>query len=489
MSMKNLQDFESEETPPHPRSEIRGLRSLGYNFHTAVADVIDNSIAAKAKNIWIDFSWKGSDTYFIITDDGIGMTKDELVEAMRIGTKDPLVERQGDDLGRFGLGLKTASFSQCINVAVASKKEGEKIDYRCWDIDYVSEKKKWVLLKYISDKALLHRLQGLNRGTSVIWQQLDQVAGNVDAADNDKMNSFLETIAVMEKHLEMVFHDYLEKRRISIWVNDRKLLAWDPFLKSNGKTKMFSSSKLRNGIEINAYVLPTYLDMSNKEFTLAGGMKGWNAQQGFYVCRNKRVLISGEWLGLFKQEEHYKLARIMINFPASTLLDNEWRIDVKKEMIQLPLDIKHMLKEVADETRKEAVAIYRQIGKKKVKTSKKVDVSVWRQYKRRERLYYKINNEHPVIRDLIDNSGEKMFVKSVIRLIEETVPVIAIAENKIKELPFEGKSMVDLVRLVISCYKSLKVSGISDAEAIEIISHIEPFNHYPELLVDLDKSE
>src|SRR5258708_3144611 len=121
MNLEQLKQFEGEDATPHAGNMIEDFRSIGYSLQTAIADIVDNSIAAKEKNIWIDLEWNGENTAVIITDDGIGMSKDELINAMRPGSKNPLADRSSEDLGRFGLGLKTASFSQCRILTVATK--------------------------------------------------------------------------------------------------------------------------------------------------------------------------------------------------------------------------------------------------------------------------------------------------------------------------------------------------------------------------------
>ena len=123
--MKQMIDYSSLQTvtaTPEASSMIETFRSIGYNIETAIADIIDNSISAEAKNIWINFEWLGADTWLSIKDDGFGMNNEELIQAMRPGSKNPLEDRTDNDLGRFGLGLKTASFSQARKLSVISKK-------------------------------------------------------------------------------------------------------------------------------------------------------------------------------------------------------------------------------------------------------------------------------------------------------------------------------------------------------------------------------
>src|SRR5690349_3391180 len=137
--INQLKKFEAEEAHPKPKSTLNSYRSFGYSVQTAIADIIDNSITARAKNIWINYVWDGSKSYLSILDDGLGMDLIELIDAMTPGSKNPQDNRESHDLGRFGLGLKTASFSQCRRLTVVSKKKDTILIKRCWDLDYVNE--------------------------------------------------------------------------------------------------------------------------------------------------------------------------------------------------------------------------------------------------------------------------------------------------------------------------------------------------------------
>ncbi|MCB0277849.1 MAG: ATP-binding protein, partial [Calditrichaeota bacterium] len=157
-----------KETPPKAGAMINTFRAFGYNLQTAIADIVDNSISACAGNVWITYRWAGKDSWVTITDDGKGMDEESLVEAMTPGSKDPALEREEHDLGRFGLGLKTSSFSQCKCLTVISKMDDGPVFYRCWDLDFVNETGKWNLLEYLSNEQLSKELEALGSGTTVV---------------------------------------------------------------------------------------------------------------------------------------------------------------------------------------------------------------------------------------------------------------------------------------------------------------------------------
>src|SRR5450759_4845213 len=158
---------------PEAGSMIETFRAIGYSIEAAVADIIDNSISAGAKNVWVNFDWQGADTWISVKDDGIGMDNDELIQALRPGSKNPLDDRDSKDLGRFGLGLKTASFSQCRMLSVISKKENSKNVYWTWDLNFVNKTGKWNLLKFLPDNKFEADIEKIKSGTITVWNDID----------------------------------------------------------------------------------------------------------------------------------------------------------------------------------------------------------------------------------------------------------------------------------------------------------------------------
>jgi hypothetical protein len=170
--------IKAEIAKPNPKSTINSYRSFGYNLSTAISDIIDNSISANANEIRLEYKWNGPDSFISICDNGIGMNQSELVLAMTPGSKDPEEERNEKDLGRFGMGLKTASFSQCKRLTCITKKESYATIKRCWDIDYINEENEWQLIDYVSDNSFLEKIEYQKSGTLVIWEKLDRIVGN-----------------------------------------------------------------------------------------------------------------------------------------------------------------------------------------------------------------------------------------------------------------------------------------------------------------------
>ena len=207
----NSTDYEYAN--PNAGSLMQSLRAFGYDISTAIADLIDNSITANAKNIDICFDWNDGDPRVYIADDGCGMTEQELVAAMRTGSRSPLEERDGNDLGRFGLGLKTASFSQCKSLTVGAKSISSPVCIRCWDLDVVTRENDWILLKKAPSAAsplIDEHFKTREHGTIVIWGKLDRIVPGVHLSDEEYQKAFLEYARTVKNHIRTVFSSYMQ---------------------------------------------------------------------------------------------------------------------------------------------------------------------------------------------------------------------------------------------------------------------------------------
>lgn len=487
--------YETTSAIPEASSMIETFRAIGYSIDSAVADIIDNSVSAGAKNIWINFEWHGSATWLAIKDDGSGMNNEELVQAMRPGSKNPLDNRSTKDLGRFGLGLKTASFSQCRKLSVISKKENNKPVYWTWDLDFVKHTGKWELIKYLPSGNFENEINIIKSGTIVIWNDIDRLVKDLQKNDENALDKFLQIMVLVKKHLAMVFHRFIESGRIKIHFQDRPVEAWNPFLLNEPATQGFPDEPFYNGKVIaKGFVLPHKSKISEDKYKEAEGPKGWNEQQGFYIYRNERLLLAGDWLGMFRKEEHYKLARIEINLPNT--LDSEWQIDIKKSIARPPLALRDQLKAYASTVRLQAVQVYRHKGKNVKPYPGQKFVPLWIENKRGDKWYYKINREHPLIEKTKKQANEKpdKAIEMLLRFIEETIPVKSIYIREAEEpeaqgKPFEGVRHDDILALIKNIFESLTKQGKSIEEAKAVIINLEPFNHYPEYLATLTEND
>lgn len=314
---------------PGAAAMIETFRAIGYSLETAVADIVDNSISASAKNVWINRIWKGGDSIVTIRDDGHGMSGDEIIQAMRPGAQNPLVERSATDLGRFGLGLKTASFSQCRTLTVMSKIQGQSPEFWTWSLDHVAQCDRWELIHWLPE-GFEHELDDLASGTIVIWTNPDRIIPATTKAENDNAKrKFSEAFDRVKKHLSMTFHRFLEAKSVAIHWGGHEIDPWNPFCPKESKVQIMPSEQIGEQVTVKGYILPHKNNFSSETaYRQAEGIFGFSAHQGFYVYRGDRLLLAGDWLGLFRKEEAYKLVRIQINLPNS--VDSDWQIDIRK---------------------------------------------------------------------------------------------------------------------------------------------------------------
>ena len=369
------------EVIPSARRLIGSLRDLGYDFVHAVADLVDNSIAAKAGKIEIDVRFEGTDSWVRIVDDGIGMSGSQITEAMRYGAER---DYDTDDLGKFGLGLKTASLSQCRRLTVASRTDPNqrRIEARTWDLDEIQRTNRWevfVLGPDDRDEKLTEPLQQ-RCGTVVLWQSLERVLDYKISWGEKARTGLLSLVERLDQHLGMVFHRFLtgearRRKKLSIWINGTQVEPWDPFARDEKGTDPFDPLEFeihgQNGkgiVRYHAYILPNQAKFSNpRAFQRAGGPNRWNSQQGFYIYRADRMIQSGGWSRMRTPDEHTKLARAALDFYPD--LDSEFQINVAKVRVSLPAELKDHLKEPVERLAKRARSVYDQKERSGAKTS------------------------------------------------------------------------------------------------------------------------
>ncbi len=488
---------EYDDAVPNPGAMIESLRAFGYSTQAAIADLIDNSVTAQARNVWVTFHWRGVDSYVRVRDDGRGMSEDELRAAMRLGSSSPLDRRDDRDLGRFGLGLKTASFSQCRRLTVASRRAGDQVSIRRWDLDYVGQTAAWRLLKG-SEQGSEERLDDLasaKSGTVVLWEILDRLVGDAAIDDEKAHRRFLEAVALVRDHLAMTFHRFLEKD-LSISFGDNTIEPRNPFLPDGQATQVLQDDKLylgKKAIIVRPYVLPHHSKIERDVHERAAGRQGWNALQGFYVYRNERLLVPGTWLGLgFQQEEHYRLARIQLDFDNS--MDTDWRIDVRKSLAIPPGPLREDLKRIAKVSRRTASDVYRQRGKILDRKRDGDHVPAWNRRLRHGKIWYGINREHPLVAEALRiPKPYRRTINAALRLVEETVPTPSITIDHAEQPqsqagPFEGVQSREVLAVLAEVYRTLRKRGLSRAQVQERIVNMEPFDRYPELVAALDDS-
>ena len=456
--------------PPYAPTLIESTRAIGYSLEAAIADIIDNSIAAGACNVDL-FFFPIDGAYIAILDNGKGMNNDELNSAMQYGSKNPTAERDEKDLGRFGLGLKTASLSQCRCLTVITK-QGDIVEGRRWDLDHVALAESWSLLvlgeEEISRVPQIEALRSYESGTLVIWQNLDRLkAGeiNFELALGRKIDA-------VRDHLALVYHRYLSGEKgitkLKLNINGSKVQPRDPFL--------IGKSLRGQKIVIRPYILPHISKLSKEEVDELGGKEGLRAQQGFYVYRNKRLLVWGEWFRMMRKGDLSKLARIQVDIPNT--LDDLWTLDIKKSAAIPPAEVRANLKNIISKLADHSKRTWTYRGKKEISD----DIShVWNRLKTRNGGYvYEINRENPVLTRLISDYSEvKRDIEILLRQIEAGLPLNALYLDLSNDEKIENEEGIPLKELLQMVKQILQTTDKTlQNRMIETLVGSEPFSLY-----------
>lgn len=478
-----MENNRAEIARPNPKSTINSYRSFGYNLSTAVSDIIDNSISANATEINLEYKWNGQDSFISICDNGTGMNKNELVQAMTPGSKDPEEDRSEKDLGRFGMGLKTASFSQCKRLTCITKSENNATVKRCWDIDFVNSENEWRLLDYVSDNSFLEKIENQKSGTLVLWEKLDRIVGNAEGNNESVKNAFYQEMINVKHHLSLVFHKFIEDKQIKIFFQNTEIEAYNPFLLNlNPKPEMGPTESFGN-VEITYFILPHMSKIEKTDYDKSGGSLGWFQEQGFYIYRGDRLLVAGDWLGLEKKRDYSKLARIAVNITNQN--DFNWHLDIKKSTATPPIEIRRELSRIAKIAIRKSALIYYprepRVGDPNFGINNE---PLWIDHKTRDGLKkYKINRNHPIISMIVKTNNK--VVNNALKLLEENVPIELILTNQNEDPAFHEMEKQtetpsnDLINLAVELYKINVSQGIPKELAQQQIMNSTPFNLYP----------
>ena len=471
--------FEEVELEPKASALIESLRDMGYSLKTAIADVIDNSITANAKTIDILADTHTQVPAIGIVDDGCGMTREELLEAMRPGYRNPQDARPADDLGRFGLGLKTASFSQCRRMTVFTRKNGVATQAR-WDLDKVAERNKWVVEVIDTERDELVRWSDCLKsdGTLVVWEKLDRI---VSEKNKSQQKNFIQQLDEVATHLEFVFHRFIEasrNKKINLSLNSRPLQAFDPFNRSHPATQHHPEEVIifkGNEIRVKPVTLPHHDKVEKEEWQKLAGPEGYTSNQGFYLYRNHRLILHGTWFRLARQLETTKLARVSIDIPNS--LDEEWKIDVKKSYAQPPISVRNRLSKVIQQL---GLASRRTYQKRGAKVTSKNRMPIWQRYQKNNIISYDISSQHPIIVDLKNSldSGQLKKFDQLLKLISISLPIESLQYDfmtKPEDLDTPKLDKKELRLLVLTTWNIIKDQKYDKNDFVAMFRYSEPF--------------
>lgn len=495
-----MSDFNEYESIPNAYLLLSSMRSVGYTEETAIADIIDNCISASATRIYIKFDWENK--RIVISDNGYGMSKEVLIDSMKIGSTNPNDKRKENDLGRFGMGMKTAAFSFGKRLTVLSKKNGT-IANACWDLERIEHCNEWKMVildnTYDMIAACKDEEKEFESGTMVIIDKLDKLIDENNIQKSE--NKFYHVIEKIKTHISLVFHRFIEEDNLVITVNKNIIKAWNPFIIGNKATQELSKEVYYEGdkiVIIEPYILPhkTKFD-SEEQYYKAGGQNGWLQHQGFYVYRNRRLLVYGTWFNIFKKEISYNLARIKLDIESNS--DFDWQIDIKKSKAVPPIYIEELLEKVATICAEKSSLVYNSRGTYTKNPNKNnFNLSyVWEQRKNKFGKYsFFLNKKHPLLYDVkkcLDNDGIKS-LDTYLMLIENFSPVMmsgVIDTNQIEITnELDKNKEIDKDRIYIKKLIDIfRKKGFEDEEIVETLSNMASYKYMKEYIKCLVKGD
>jgi hypothetical protein len=486
---RSVKSLETLEVIPDPISLIESMRAVGYSVEAAIADLVDNSISARADAVEIKYD-ASDDPFLAILDNGWGMAPDELTNAMRHGSGNPTDAREPDDLGRFGLGLKTASLSQCRKLTVVSRKDNVT-SARRWDLDVVQQSGRWLVVvpgnKELEALPMFPRLQAMNSGTLVVWQDLDRLT----AGAFDPQSEMTTKLSSLYEHLALVFHRFTQKEDgigpVSMMVNGQLIPPRDPFLRANTFRQPLEGQVVRNDrgdVRVLPFILPPVSHLSPEEISLAGGKEGLRGTQGFYIYRNRRLVIWGTWFRLVPKEEFYKLTRVQVDIPNT--FDDLWALDIKKSVAYPPEEIRKRLKELiphfADTSKKTVTYPGR-------KQHVKGFVPLWTRVEPNHGAFrYELNLEHPVIQSLSSRLAEddEKYFQMLLSLFGDTLPFESIYADMCGDRRRESEEDT-LASLTEIATNLMEITGLGVDKVLNIDPIVRYPQHHDKLRVELEK--
>ncbi|MFC7464956.1 ATP-binding protein [Brachybacterium sp. GCM10030252] len=454
---------------------LESMRSVGYSFKAAVADIVDNSIAAGAQRIDV-FADTIDGSYVCFFDDGSGMDAREARDALKLaGTRH--VERGATDLGRFGLGLKTASLSQGRRLTVLTKREGELTGLQ-WDLDFVLRTGSWAI-RVLEDtdidaapRSELIRLA--DHGTLVIWESLDYFL----AAAHDVSGWMSSRLGELRGHLGLVFQRFLEGRD-PLWlsVNGIKVNPIDPFLEDNRRTQVSPVENVTiegHPVIVESFTLPHPSNLSAKERKREDLGARMREHQGFYVYRNRRLVSAGGWLGLAKQDELSKQTRVRVDIPPE--LDHHWQLDIKKSRVEPPQAFRQRFRQIIDQVKVKSARVHTFRGR----SAARADFTFyWKVIEDRDGFRYAVNSDHPsvrAVRSALPGGGVEKF-DNLLADLATCFPAADVyarmADNQQRGVPHLADTAI------VARLRALRDGGAIDADPARIseaLGKIEPFN-------------
>jgi hypothetical protein len=465
------------------------MRDMGYSLETALADVIDNSISAGARTIRV-FAPPKVPLTIAILDDGRGMSEDEIEHALTLADAAPEAHRERTDLGRFGLGMKTASWSQCKRLTVVSAVDGTMCGATL-DLDVIQQSGKWIADFHSSEdlRSVAYASELGDDGTLILWESLDRLE---QSTEDESIRHLASRLSEVESHLELVFHRFLARepgqKSVSIVVNGRSLEPFDPFNSRHPATQQSATEVIRVGdkgdVKVQAFTLPHHTKITKGENDYYARSEGYLRNQGFYLYRERRLILWGTWFRLIRQHPSLNLSRIRIDIPNT--MDEEWRINIMKASAQPPRPVRDRLSRLLETLGGPARRVYERRGYVQTLGT---TFPVWSKKTSAGRISYSIDETHPLVssfRETLDD-GQRQVFHSVLQLVSSSLPLDSLfvdLGNSSDQVRSSEVTRQELKTALASVWPELL--KVYDAEtALDVLIRQEPYRSNEELVEEL----
>lgn len=482
----------TDEIIPDPESLLESIRSVGYSLKEAISDLIDNSISANASRIDVIIDLENSGEFHLL-DNGDGMDHQKLVSSFRLGSTNPKITRDENDLGRFGMGMKTASLSQSRSVTVTSK-QNNNIVSRTLDLDEVSSLKKWVIGEKEQQSDIISKLKEIEHGTIVSWEKIDH--SKISKEENNNL------LFEIRNYISLCFHRFMERsnNKIAFYLNNVIIKPVSPVVEG---AQVFSEIALNDiDSKMRAFTIP--IRKENKSVSVFNSFELFNGvenQQGIYIYRSDRLLCFGGWLGIVKPNNSYKLCRVIIDFKNDYSSDNKWNIDIKKTKAEIPYEYRREIKRFVQKAQKDSSIKIGKYNRNEIGTSISnlyEDAELWVIKKNNKFGYweYSLNINNPIFKGILEKV-KKYELEVLLKIITRNIPIADIIDNNDEE-PANHDMLyaeIDLEDVLFNEKKQVEKllqiflqTGKTKSDAIEKILSVEPFiRHKKELSEHLKK--
>jgi hypothetical protein len=496
-----------EDVTPDPAYLVKSIAEQGYTLETALADLIDNSISATADKIEIlAFEKEDGKLRLILADNGLGMNEVDLRNNLKFPSSDLDDKREKKDLGRFGMGLKTASFSQTRKFTVLSRPDGElKYNARTWDVDLLANSRKWKIIiedensiksmvkDYIStSETYQHRFEAFSPNTIVIWDGLYKFNDYfLKTNQYEKLRARLNNVT--SEYLGTIFHRFIEREKqpVSIKINHRVVESFNPFadVSSEYPIQFLAEKTMAFGVDhlkMKGAILPVEATKSKSAFTTAN--RSLSDLEGLYIYREDRIIYYGGWNGLVRRGDKFKLARLYIQ--VGNTHDDLLQLNVAKSKITIPFELLEGVTEYIQEIRAKSVLELSKRGlKSKSKSSESENIGLLSKIlSSKKGAVYLINENYPVLKILNDtlNAGQKVQLRSVLKSINFLINDQKSGHTEFPELIDEN---VDDEKLILETVQKLSEQGLDMEQVYDIFLREKGYenNNIPELFTTIFK--